>query len=63
MKNSSMGLGGSGSVQSNAKKSTSPVKHAKVANITAKNGMAGKSSGSDALRDCCKHSPVKAKGK
>ncbi len=63
MKNSKMGLGGSGAVHSNQKKSTSPIGHAKVANITARPGMMAKLSRSDALQGCCGNSPVKAKGK
>jgi hypothetical protein len=63
MKNSKMGLGGSGTRQENSKKSTSPVGHAKVANVTARPGWIAKHEKSDALKGCCGHSPVKAQGK
>jgi hypothetical protein len=63
MKNSNMGLGGSGAMQDNKKKSTSPVGHAKVPNVTPRTAMIAKLERSDALKGAGGHSPVKAKGK
>ncbi len=63
MKNSKMGLGGSGPATDGMKKSTSPISHAKAANVTARNGIAKKTMQSDALANCGKNSPVKCKGK
>jgi hypothetical protein len=64
VKNSKMGLGGSGARNENSKMAEKgPLSHGKVANVTVRNGVAKVPGRSDALASCCKNSPVKCKGK
>lgn len=63
MKPSKMGLGGSSPLHSNQKQTTSPMKRARVNNVTARPGGIGKITRGDALLGAGSHSPVKGKGK